>query len=77
VDVALVVADAELAADLGAVFGNAAALRLRMREHARIERRERRRGNGLARGGRERLRDLAVVAVDRDRLDAELPSVDH
>jgi hypothetical protein len=63
VDVALVVADAELAADLGAVVGETAPVLPR---------------NG--RGGRlrllrERLGDLAVVAVDGDRLDAEPPGV--
>src|SRR5438874_10332959 len=69
VDVALVVADLELAADLGAVERQALAL---------VHLDGRRRDGGLAvlAGARERLLDLAVVAVDRDRLDAELPRVD-
>src|SRR4029079_2240690 len=64
VDVALVLADLELAADLGAVVGQAPALLLR--------RWRRSSGLGLL---RERLGDLAVVAVDGDRLDAELPGI--
>ena len=72
VDVALVLADAELAADLGAVVRQAAALRRGERAGRRAERRL----LALVALARERLRDLAVVAVDRDRLDAELPRVD-
>ena len=70
VDVALVVADPELAADLDAVVRQAAALRVR-RDDA-----EDRRAGGLVGLARQRLRDLAVVAVEGDRLDAELPGVD-
>src|SRR5207249_672569 len=67
VDVALVVADAELAPDLVAILGQALAL---LQRH-----RCRRRSRGVLLP-RERLRDLAVVAVDRDRLYAELPGVE-
>src|SRR5437588_5887635 len=69
VDVALVVTDLELAADLGAVERQSLPL---VHLHGRCS------DGRLAvlAGARERLRDLAVVAVERDRLDAELPGVD-
>src|SRR5436309_1687639 len=73
-DVALVIADSELAADLGALLGQSPPLRQRhgRRGDRRRADRQRLRRVGLA---RQRLRDLAVVAVDRDRLDAELPAL--
>jgi len=70
VDVPLVLADAELAADLDAVVRQPSALR----GHDQGGRGEQS-GRAVGLPG-ERIRDLAVVAVDRDRLDAELPGLD-
>ena len=73
VDVPLVLADAELATDLGAVVRQPSAPgRGRRSGRADGARQQPLALLGLA---RERLGDLAVVAVDRDRLDAELPGV--
>src|SRR3990170_2900959 len=73
VDVALVLADLELAADLDAVVRQAAPLRVPWDDTGDGSERCR---PGVDLPG-ERLRNLAVVAVDRDRLDAELPRLDQ
>ena len=52
--------------------------RLRQAAAAQLGRRRGRRGGllGLLRRGGERLAQLAAVAVERDRLEAELPGLD-
>ena len=68
-DVALVAADLELVGERGALVGQALAQRAlhHLRRAAPVR---------LVHAGRQRLAALAAVAIDRDRLEPELPAVD-
>ena len=70
-DVALRVADLERRGAATGATGKALANRMRQRPRARA------RGRHLLLVRRQRLSDLAVVAVDRDRLQTQLPGLDE